>query len=167
MTKAGSATIGALGGRRIVVMGAGAGTQRVAANSGPLRDLTANTSSRRPSDSGTQSQSKHSRGSLVGSQRLRSQVPAAVIPAAAAVIASHIDEAPRSPAFDLKNFKFDRVFPADADQVEVYKDVEPLIQSSLQGYHASVLTYGQTGSGKTHTMMGKLHSVLPRKRNKE
>jgi hypothetical protein len=51
-------------------------------------------------------------------------------------------------------FTFDRVFGAGATQAEVYSAVDPLVQSVLSGYNATVFAYGATGSGKTHTMMG-------------
>eukprot|EP01039_Chlorochromonas_danica_P001554 gene1554-1693_t len=53
-----------------------------------------------------------------------------------------------------KSFAFDRVWPADANQVDIFADIEPLVLSTLDGYNACVMAYGQTGSGKTHTMEG-------------
>lgn len=52
-----------------------------------------------------------------------------------------------------KSFAFDRVWPADANQVDIFADIEPLVLSTLDGYNACVMAYGQTGSGKTHTMV--------------
>jgi len=52
-------------------------------------------------------------------------------------------------------FSFDEVFPTSTQQSTIYNHrVEPLVQSCLQGYNASLLAYGQTGSGKTHTVIG-------------
>ena len=48
---------------------------------------------------------------------------------------------------------FDRVWKADANQAEVFADVEPMVVSVLDGYNACILAYGQTGSGKTFTMV--------------
>ena len=36
---------------------------------------------------------------------------------------------------------------------ELFRDVQPLVQSALDGYNVSILAYGQTHSGKTHTMV--------------
>ncbi len=52
-----------------------------------------------------------------------------------------------------KSFVFDRVWKADANQAEVFADVEPMVVSVLDGYNACILAYGQTGSGKTFTMV--------------
>ncbi|KAK9890310.1 hypothetical protein WA026_010413 [Henosepilachna vigintioctopunctata] len=52
-----------------------------------------------------------------------------------------------------KSFTYDYVFDTDSCQDEVYnKCVASLVESSLEGYNATVLAYGQTGSGKTYTM---------------
>ena len=36
---------------------------------------------------------------------------------------------------------------------EIFSDVQPLVQSALDGYNVSIFAYGQTRSGKTHTMV--------------
>ncbi|KAI9208256.1 P-loop containing nucleoside triphosphate hydrolase protein [Polychytrium aggregatum] len=52
-------------------------------------------------------------------------------------------------------YSFDRVFSEEASQQEVYEGtVQPLIDSVLQGYNATVFAYGATGCGKTHTITG-------------
>ncbi|GET92251.1 kinesin, putative [Leishmania tarentolae] len=51
-------------------------------------------------------------------------------------------------------YRFDRVLPADADQVTTFAEVAPLVEHVLDGFHATVFAYGQTGSGKTYTMDG-------------
>ncbi|CAL1261885.1 unnamed protein product [Larinioides sclopetarius] len=55
-----------------------------------------------------------------------------------------------------REFFFDKVFPPDAKQIQVYKAVVgPLIQEVLNGYNCTVFAYGQTGTGKTYTMEGE------------
>ncbi|CAC9538084.1 putative kinesin [Leishmania infantum JPCM5] len=51
-------------------------------------------------------------------------------------------------------YRFDRVLPAEADQVTTFAEIAPLVEHVLDGFHATVFAYGQTGSGKTHTMDG-------------
>eukprot|EP00761_Pharyngomonas_kirbyi_P004160 gb/GECH01004164.1/.p1 GENE.gb/GECH01004164.1/~~gb/GECH01004164.1/.p1 ORF type:complete len:626 (+),score=145.46 gb/GECH01004164.1/:1-1878(+) len=53
-----------------------------------------------------------------------------------------------------RRFNFDKVYPMDATQRNVFEDVRPLISSVLDGYNVCILAYGQTGSGKTYTMQG-------------
>jgi len=36
---------------------------------------------------------------------------------------------------------------------ELFTDVQPFVQSALDGYNVSMFAYGQTHSGKTHTMV--------------
>ncbi|XP_038883464.1 kinesin-like protein KIN-14L isoform X2 [Benincasa hispida] len=53
-----------------------------------------------------------------------------------------------------KVFRFNRVFAPAAKQDDVFKDIQPLIRSVMDGYNVCIFAYGQTGSGKTHTMNG-------------
>jgi hypothetical protein len=55
-------------------------------------------------------------------------------------------------------FSFDRAFGTRATQEDVYSEVEPLVESVLDGYNACVFAYGQTGSGKTFSMEGPAHA---------
>ncbi|KAM6577623.1 hypothetical protein CsatB_029460 [Cannabis sativa] len=56
-----------------------------------------------------------------------------------------------------KDFEFDRVYGPHVGQAELFSDVQPLVQSALDGYNISIFAYGQTYSGKTHTMEGSSH----------
>ncbi|XP_015229762.1 PREDICTED: kinesin-like protein KIF27 [Cyprinodon variegatus] len=52
-------------------------------------------------------------------------------------------------------FSFDHAFGPTASQDEVYEScVQPLVESLLGGFNATVFCYGQTGSGKTYTLGG-------------
>ncbi|KAG5087611.1 hypothetical protein AAZX31_01G023000 [Glycine max] len=53
-----------------------------------------------------------------------------------------------------KEFEFDRVYGPHVGQADLFSDVQPMVQSALDGYNISLFAYGQTHSGKTHTMEG-------------
>lgn len=53
-----------------------------------------------------------------------------------------------------KEFEFDRVYGPHVGQGDFFQDVQPFVQSALDGYNACIFAYGQSGSGKTHTMEG-------------
>ena len=67
---------------------------------------------------------------------------------------------------DLQNgkenltFHFDGVFAPGAAQEDVFNEVRPFVQSSIDGENVCIFAYGQTGSGKTHTMEGPHSEVL-------
>ncbi|KAG6518500.1 hypothetical protein ZIOFF_021975 [Zingiber officinale] len=56
-----------------------------------------------------------------------------------------------------KDYEFDRVYGPHVGQGEFFCDVQPFVQSALDGYNVSIFAYGQSGSGKTHTMEGSSH----------
>lgn len=52
-------------------------------------------------------------------------------------------------------FIFDRLFDEDSEQNEVYECIgQPLLNSALEGYNATIFAYGATGCGKTYTITG-------------
>ncbi|MQM03448.1 hypothetical protein Taro_036227, partial [Colocasia esculenta] len=52
-----------------------------------------------------------------------------------------------------KEFRVDRVFPAESTQEDVFTEVEPILRSALDGHNVCIFAYGQTGTGKTYTML--------------
>ncbi|KAF5898723.1 kinesin heavy chain-like, partial [Clarias magur] len=67
-----------------------------------------------------------------------------------------------------KPYVFDRVFPPNTSQEQVYdSSAKDTVRDVLGGYNGTIFTYGQTSSGKTHTMEGRLHDpqmmgIIPR-----
>jgi hypothetical protein len=56
-------------------------------------------------------------------------------------------------------FTFDHVYDQNCDQSTVYQTTaKGVVESSLQGYNATIFAYGQTGTGKTYTMEGFHHA---------
>lgn len=54
-----------------------------------------------------------------------------------------------------KTFSYDFVAGEDITQEDVFhKIAEPILNSCLEGYNATIFAYGQTGSGKTYTIQG-------------
>ncbi|XP_067881552.1 kinesin heavy chain-like isoform X3 [Heterodontus francisci] len=67
-----------------------------------------------------------------------------------------------------KSYAFDRVFPTNTTQDQVYNAcARQIVRDVLGGYNGTIFAYGQTSSGKTHTMEGLLHDphlmgIIPR-----
>lgn len=57
-------------------------------------------------------------------------------------------------AIDDKFYTFDRVFPEEASQEDIYISVSSLVKATVRGYNTTVFAYGCTGSGKSFTMTG-------------
>lgn len=56
-----------------------------------------------------------------------------------------------------KDYEFDRVYGPHVGQAEFFTDVQPFVQSALDGHNVSIFAYGQECSGKSHTMEGSSH----------
>lgn len=54
-----------------------------------------------------------------------------------------------------RKFEFYRCLDDSKTQEHVYEEVQPLIQSAIDGYNVCIMAYGQTGSGKTYTIYGE------------
>jgi len=53
-----------------------------------------------------------------------------------------------------REFGFDRVFPMEATQAEVFAASGAVaLEDCLAGFNSTVLAYGQTSSGKTYSML--------------
>lgn len=68
-----------------------------------------------------------------------------------------------APATDAGSFVFDRAFPMNTHQQDVFEyGIKETVDDVLNGYNGTIFAYGQTGSGKTYTMMvsckGKEHA---------
>ena len=50
--------------------------------------------------------------------------------------------------FVARRYRLDGVSDHHATQSDVFSNVAPLLQKSLDGYNCSIFMYGQTGSGK-------------------
>ncbi|KAM0952546.1 putative minus-end-directed kinesin ATPase [Dioscorea sansibarensis] len=57
-------------------------------------------------------------------------------------------------AIPKKDYEFDRVYGPHVGQGEFFHDVQPFIQSAMDGFNVSIFAYGHSHSGKTHTMEG-------------
>lgn len=53
-----------------------------------------------------------------------------------------------------RSFTFDHAFGPTSNQAAVFEEVEPVVESVLEGFNVCIFAYGQTGSGKTFTMGG-------------
>lgn len=63
-----------------------------------------------------------------------------------------------------KGFDFDKVFPQETSQEDVFAEVKPILRSALDGHNVCIFAHGQTGTGKTFTMDGTSEQpgIIPR-----
>ncbi|XP_036148484.1 kinesin-like protein KIN-7K, chloroplastic [Monomorium pharaonis] len=64
-----------------------------------------------------------------------------------------------------KSYQFDKVFGPDSSQNDIFEDIEPLVESALEGQNVTIFTYGHTGSGKTYIIQeekGGNEGLIPR-----
>ncbi|CAL9003515.1 unnamed protein product [Prunus brigantina] len=63
-----------------------------------------------------------------------------------------------------KGFDFDKVFPQETNQEDVFAEVKPILRSALDGHNVCIFAHGQTGTGKTFTMDGTSEQpgIIPR-----
>lgn len=69
--------------------------------------------------------------------------------------------------YSTHRFTFDQVYHRDSSQLMVYETTaKAVVDSSLEGYNATIFAYGQTGTGKTFTMEGfnnaEERGIIPR-----
>ena len=69
-----------------------------------------------------------------------------------------------APVVDDKVFSFDRVFPEEGTQDDLYQSVSAHVKATIRGYNTTIFAYGSTGSGKSYTMTGTGSSpgIIPR-----
>ena len=68
------------------------------------------------------------------------------------------------PAVDDKEFSFDKIYPENSKQEDIYAGVSHLVSATIRGYNATIFAYGCTGSGKSYTMTGTQYApgIIPR-----
>lgn len=69
-----------------------------------------------------------------------------------------------APSADDKTFAFDKVFPEQASQEDLYQSVSAHVKATVRGYNTTIFAYGSTGSGKSYTMTGTscAPGIIPR-----
>jgi Kinesin motor domain len=69
-----------------------------------------------------------------------------------------------APSPDDKTFSFDKVFPEQASQEDIYQSVSTHVKATVRGYNTTIFAYGSTGSGKSFTMTGTSSApgIIPR-----
>lgn len=67
-------------------------------------------------------------------------------------------------AVDDKLYTFDKIFPEDSTQEDIYQHVAQHVEATVRGYNTTIFAYGATGSGKSYTMTGDKNApgIIPR-----
>ena len=67
-------------------------------------------------------------------------------------------------AVDDKIYTFDKIFPEESTQEDIYGSVSSLVKATVRGYNTTIFAYGCTGSGKSFTMTGNgsAPGIIPR-----
>eukprot|EP00939_MAST-03C_sp_MAST-3C-sp1_P003710 g3710.t1 len=78
-----------------------------------------------------------------------------------------ITDSEHSEMGNAHTFTFDHVYDQNSSQKKVYETTaKGVVDSSLEGYNATIFAYGQTGTGKTYTMEGfnssEKRGIIPR-----
>jgi len=79
----------------------------------------------------------------------------------------------KNPNSSKSSYYFDRIFDFSSNQKDIFQEIAPFVQSSIDGEQVSILAYGQTGSGKTFTLegpglyedediQGEMRGIMPR-----
>lgn len=58
------------------------------------------------------------------------------------------------PISPQERFDFDKVFPSNMSQKDIYEEFRPLVMSFIDGFNVCFITYGSEASGKTYTLIG-------------
>lgn len=67
-------------------------------------------------------------------------------------------------AVDDKIFSYDKIFPEECTQENIYSSVSAHVKATVSGYNTTIFAYGSTGSGKSYTMTGNSTApgIIPR-----
>lgn len=61
---------------------------------------------------------------------------------------------------EVYNYFMDGIFGPSSSQAEIFEEIKPFVQSSIDGDNVCIFAYGQTSSGKTYTMEGPNDELL-------
>lgn len=64
------------------------------------------------------------------------------------------DQSSKEKSAGPMTFEFDRMFTPNSPSVDVYSEMEDLVQSAMDGYNSCIMAYGQTNAGKTRSILG-------------
>ena len=61
---------------------------------------------------------------------------------------------------EVFSYFLDGVFVPESTQADIFAEVKPFVQSSIDGDNVCIFAYGQTGAGKTYSMEGPAQDLL-------